>query len=74
MIAVDRLTAHPGNVRAELDLTAEFCASVAENGVRVPLLITTGGDGGFRVIEVAIAMALSAAVAAVARFDVPAGT
>ncbi|MGE5287520.1 MAG: ParB/RepB/Spo0J family partition protein [Micromonosporaceae bacterium] len=41
----------PGNVREDLDLTPEFCASVAENGVRVPLLITTDGDGGFRVIE-----------------------
>jgi ParB/Sulfiredoxin domain len=51
MIAVDKLTAHPGNVRADLDLTAEFCASVAENGVRVPLLITTGADGSLRVIE-----------------------
>ncbi|HXL18108.1 MAG TPA: ParB/RepB/Spo0J family partition protein, partial [Streptosporangiaceae bacterium] len=51
MIAVDRLTAHPANVREDLDLTAEFCASVAENGVRVPLLITTDADGGFRVIE-----------------------
>ena len=51
MIAVDRLTAHPGNVREDLDLTAEFCASVAENGVRVPLLITTDADVGFRVIE-----------------------
>ena len=51
MIAVSRLTAHPGNVRADLDLTAEFCASAADNGVRVPLLITTESDGGFRVIE-----------------------
>jgi ParB family chromosome partitioning protein len=52
MIAVDRLTVHPGNVREDLDLTPEFCASIAANGVRVPLLITiTSGDGGFRVIE-----------------------
>src|SRR6266516_490887 len=51
MIAVGKLTAHPGNVREDLDLTAEFCASVAENGVRVPLLITTEPSGGFRVIE-----------------------
>jgi ParB family chromosome partitioning protein len=51
MIAVAELTAHPGNVREDLDLTAEFCASVAGNGVRVPLLITTGADGGYRVIE-----------------------
>jgi ParB/Sulfiredoxin domain len=51
MIAVEKLTAHPGNVREDLDLTPEFCASVAENGVRVPLLITTNGDRGYRVIE-----------------------
>jgi ParB-like chromosome segregation protein Spo0J len=51
MIAVAKLIAHPGNVRENLDLTAEFCASVAENGVRVPLLITTDIDGGYRVIE-----------------------
>jgi len=51
MISVDRLVAHPGNVRIDLDLTAEFCASVADNGVRVPLLITTDSDGSFRVIE-----------------------
>jgi hypothetical protein len=51
MIAVDRLIAHPANVREDLDLTAEFCASAAEDGVRVPLLITTDADGCFRVIE-----------------------
>jgi hypothetical protein len=32
MIAVDKLTAHPGNVREDLDLTDEFCASVAASG------------------------------------------
>lgn len=51
MIAVDRLTAHPGNVRDDLDLTDEFCASVAASGVRVPLLITTDAGGNYRVIE-----------------------
>jgi ParB family chromosome partitioning protein len=52
MIGVDQLTAHPGNVRADLDLSAEFCASVAEVGVRIPLLVTQAGDdGGYRVIE-----------------------
>jgi ParB family chromosome partitioning protein len=51
MITVAKLTAHPGNVREDLGLTDEFCASVAENGVRVPLLITADTDGGFRVIE-----------------------
>ena len=67
MIAVDKLIAHPGNVRENLDLTAEFCASVAENGVRVPLLITTDADGGYRVIEGhrRLAAAVKAGLAAV---------
>jgi len=51
IIAVEKLTAHPCNVRKDLDLTSEFCASIAENGVRVPLLITTDADGRYRVIE-----------------------
>jgi ParB family chromosome partitioning protein len=50
MVAVSELTAHPGNVREDLELTTEFCASVAAEGVRVPLLITTS-DRGYRVIE-----------------------
>ena len=29
MIAVSELTAHPGNVREDLDLTAQFLASIA---------------------------------------------
>ena len=53
---VEWLTAHPGNVRADLDLSDEFVASVAENGVLVPLRITIEGDGdgdaaGYRVID-----------------------
>jgi ParB family chromosome partitioning protein len=51
VISVDRLTAHSGNVRADLDLTPEFLASVAEMGVRIPLLITPHEGGGFLVIE-----------------------
>ena len=51
MIAVSELTAHPGNVRDDLDLTGEFTASIASEGVRIPLLITTGPDGTWRVIE-----------------------
>jgi ParB family transcriptional regulator, chromosome partitioning protein len=52
MIPVGDLTAHPGNVREDLNLTDELLASVAAEGVRIPLLITTvpGGDG-WRVIE-----------------------
>lgn len=51
MVAVAELAAHPGNVREDLELSAEFCASIAAAGVRVPLLITTTSDGTYRVIE-----------------------
>ena len=51
MVPVADLAAHPGNVREDLNLTAEFAASVAAEGVRIPLLITTSPDGGWRVIE-----------------------
>lgn len=51
MVAVTELAAHPGNVREDLELTAEFCASIASAGVRVPLLITPTGEGAYRVIE-----------------------
>ena len=51
MVSVGQLTAHPGNVRQDLDLTPEFLASVAEMGVRVPLLITRDDAGGLRVLE-----------------------
>ncbi|HUZ54415.1 MAG TPA: ParB N-terminal domain-containing protein, partial [Streptosporangiaceae bacterium] len=51
MVSVDQLTAHPGNVREDLDLTPEFLASVADTGVRIPLLVTPHDGGGFLVIE-----------------------
>jgi ParB family chromosome partitioning protein len=51
MIGVDQLAAHPGNVREDLDLTPQFLASVAETGVRIPLLVTSHETGGFLVIE-----------------------
>jgi len=51
MIAVSELTAHPGNVREDLNLTPELVASVAAEGVRIPLLITTSPGGGWLVIE-----------------------
>ena len=50
MIAVSQLAAHPGNVRTDLDLNDDFVASIAANGVLVPLRITPDGDG-FRVID-----------------------
>jgi ParB family chromosome partitioning protein len=51
---VQWLTAHPGNVRGDLDLSGEFVASIAENGVLVPLRITIDGQGDaerYRVID-----------------------
>ena len=51
MVPVAELAAHPGNVREDMNLTAEFAASVAAEGVRIPLLITTAPDGGWRLIE-----------------------
>jgi len=50
-ISVSQLTTHPGNVREDLELTPEFCASIASEGVRVPLLVTATSDGAYRVIE-----------------------
>lgn len=50
LVPVSQLSAHPGNVREDLELSAEFCASVAHAGVRVPLLVTPDGEG-YRVIE-----------------------
>ncbi|HET9897674.1 MAG TPA: ParB N-terminal domain-containing protein [Streptosporangiaceae bacterium] len=51
MIAVSDLAGHPGNVRDDLNLSDEFLASIAAEGVRIPLLITSGPDGQWRVIE-----------------------
>jgi ParB family chromosome partitioning protein len=51
MIAVALLIAHPGNVRRDLDLSADFLASINENGVLVPLRITSDADGAYRVID-----------------------
>jgi ParB family chromosome partitioning protein len=51
MIGVDVLIAHPGNVREDLNLPPQFLASVAESGVRIPLLVTRHDDGGYLVIE-----------------------
>jgi ParB family transcriptional regulator, chromosome partitioning protein len=50
MIAVSQLAAHPGNVRVDLDISEDFVASIAANGVLVALRITPDGDG-FRVID-----------------------
>src|SRR6266851_4271864 len=51
VIAVALLTAHPGNVRRDLALSAEFVASVEANGVLVPLRVTHDPGGGYRVID-----------------------
>lgn len=51
VMAMTLLTAHPGNVRRDLDVNPEFVASVAANGVLVPLRITPDPGGGYRVID-----------------------
>jgi ParB family transcriptional regulator, chromosome partitioning protein len=51
VIAVSLLIAHPGNVRRDLDLSADFVASVEANGVLVPLRVTRDPGGGYRVID-----------------------
>jgi ParB family chromosome partitioning protein len=51
MIAVELLTAHPGNVRHDVSLDPEFLASITELGILTSLRITPDGSGGYRVIE-----------------------
>jgi ParB family chromosome partitioning protein len=51
MIAIELLTAHPGNVRRDVSLDQEFLGSIAELGILTPLRITPDGTGGYRVIE-----------------------
>lgn len=51
LIPVADLTEHHGNVREDLNLTDEFKASIAAEGVRIPLLVTTSTNGGWLVIE-----------------------
>lgn len=51
VIAVELLTAHPGNVRRNPSLDEEFLASIAELGILTPLRATPDGAGGYRVIE-----------------------
>ena len=51
MIAIELLTAHPGNVRRDIHLDQEFLDSIAELGILTPLRITPAGCGVYRVIE-----------------------
>jgi ParB family chromosome partitioning protein len=51
MIAIELLTAHPGNVRRDIHLDQEFLDSIAELGILTPLRITPDGTRGYRVIE-----------------------
>ena len=51
MVAIDLLTAHPGNVRRDIHLDQEFIDSIAELGILTPLRITPAGNGVYRVIE-----------------------
>ena len=51
MVAIDLLTAHPGNVRRDIHLDQEFLDSIAELGILTPLRVTAAGGGAYRVIE-----------------------
>lgn len=51
MIPVDLLVPHPRNARRDLQLTDEFLAMVAAQGVQEPLRITPLGDGTYLIIE-----------------------
>jgi ParB family chromosome partitioning protein len=51
VIAIELLTAHPGNVRRDISLDQEFLDSIAELGILTPLRITPDGPAGYRVIE-----------------------
>ena len=51
VIAIELLTAHPGNVRRDIHLDQEFLDSIAELGILTPLRITPAGAGVYRVIE-----------------------
>ena len=51
IIAIELLTAHPGNVRRDIHLDQEFLDSIAELGILTPLRITPDGADGYRVIE-----------------------
>jgi len=50
MVAIEVLTAHPGNVRRDIHLDQEFLDSIAELGILTPLRVTPAGRS-FRVIE-----------------------
>lgn len=52
MIPVELLAAHPGNVRTDTSASADFCRSVAQVGVLVPLEITYEPErAGYRVVD-----------------------
>ncbi|WP_125264843.1 ParB/RepB/Spo0J family partition protein [Streptomyces alboflavus] len=50
VIRVEALTAHPGNVRADLRISKALRASVRENGVRIPIKVTRAAEG-LRVVD-----------------------
>jgi ParB family chromosome partitioning protein len=50
-ISVELLVAHPGNVRTDLSVTEAFVRSIAELGIRVPLLLTLDAEGRYRIID-----------------------
>ncbi|MFJ8166544.1 ParB N-terminal domain-containing protein [Streptomyces sp. NPDC096136] len=51
VIQVTALTAHPGNVRRDLAITAEFVKSIQVHGIRTPIQVTRTPDGQLRVVD-----------------------
>ncbi|MFF3726868.1 ParB/RepB/Spo0J family partition protein [Streptomyces erythrochromogenes] len=51
LIQVTALTAHPGNVRKDLKVSAEFAKSIAVSGVRTAIQVTRAPGGELRVVD-----------------------
>lgn len=64
LVRVADLEANPRNVRRDLNLDAEFLASVAANGVRQPLHVRHPADSGGALVVTAGHRRLAAAIAA----------
>ncbi|MCX5174253.1 ParB/Srx family N-terminal domain-containing protein [Streptomyces virginiae] len=51
LIQVTVLTAHPGNIRKDLKISAQFAKSIAVSGVRTAIQVTRAPGGELRVVD-----------------------
>ncbi|MCX4722043.1 ParB/Srx family N-terminal domain-containing protein [Streptomyces virginiae] len=51
LIQVTALTVHPGNVRKDLKISAQFAKSIAVSGVRTAIQVTRAPGGELRVVD-----------------------